>query len=152
MNTVILNGRISKILNIAVVNDLSIYKFMLATERYNYKTKEKETDFIPCTAFRSTADFIKNRCDIGSKIIVMGHLKSSQFVDKNTNEKRYSLDVIVKSIEFDETKEAAERRKNGFVQEDHPFVEEEIVESVDDTYEDEYGFLESPNNVFNEMK
>ena len=148
MNTVFINGRIAKEINSSIINDLSIYKFILATERYNYKTKEKETDFIPCTAFRSTADFIKSRCDIGTKIIVTGQLKSNQFTDKNTNEKRYSLDVIVKNVEFDETKQASDQRKNAT----KPFIEEEIVDSIGDNYEDEYAFIDSENNVFNKEK
>lgn len=139
MNLVILNGRIAKDLRVAETNNIKICKFILAVDRYNSKKKEMETDFISCTAFRNAADFIIRNFEKGSKIIIRGNLKSGSFIDPNTNEKRFSTDVIVEKVEFDETKEAVEnRRKNNTKSSDEKSSDEKVPFTNEYAYDEIY--------------
>ena len=94
MNLVILVGRLTgepKINN----GNTKVAKYTLAIDR---PTKEKQTDFIPCTAFGKNADFAEKYLKQGTKIAIEGRLQSGSY-EKN-GAKVYTLDVIVDRHEF----------------------------------------------------
>lgn len=72
----------------------------LAVDR---KTKKedgtRDTDFINCTGWRQTADFICKYFSKGSMIIVEGQLRNNDYTDNN-DVKHYSMDVLIDSASF----------------------------------------------------
>ena len=64
---------------------------------------EKQTDFIDCVAWRSTAEFVSKYFTKGSMTIATGRLQMRDWEDKNGN-KRRSAEVIADSVYFGESK------------------------------------------------
>ena len=80
----------------------------LAVER-NYQPKgaaEKQADFIPCVAWRQTAEFISRYFTKGRMIAVEGSLQSRNYEDKN-GQKRTAYEVIVDQAYFADSRPAA---------------------------------------------
>jgi len=103
LNKIILMGRITADPEIKKTqSDISVCRFTVAVNR---RDKEKTTDFIECSAFRNTADFIGKYFKKGSAIIVCGALQTNSFTDKNGN-KRKSYSVIADEVRFGEKKNA----------------------------------------------
>ena len=78
--------------------DMSICKFTLAVDRRYQKDKEKEADFIRCTAFGKTADHVGNYYHKGDGITVEGEIRTGSY-DKD-GIKHYTTEVIVSQVEF----------------------------------------------------
>lgn len=72
--------------------------FTLAVDGWNGKTKEKETDFIRCTAFGKLGDTIFNYAKKGKLLGVAIHLKPRSWEDPTSGEKRTELSVIVEDV------------------------------------------------------
>lgn len=77
--------------------------FTLAIDRSN----GKETDFLRCTAFGNSATFVKDYLHKGMKMSVEGRLQSDTY-EKN-GQKIYSMNVVVQTLEFVESKEINEQ-------------------------------------------
>ena len=67
---------------------------------------EKQTDFIDCTAWRHTAEFVSKYFSKGRMAVVSGRLQIDNYTD-NDGVKHYSDQVIVNAFEFCESKAAA---------------------------------------------
>lgn len=82
-----------------------VASFTLAVDRdYSGRDgKPKETDFIDCVAWKSTAEFVNKYFPKGSMAVVNGRLQIRSWTDKDGN-KRRSAEVIVGSIYFGESK------------------------------------------------
>lgn len=67
------------------------------------KTKKedgtRDTDFINCTGWRQTAEFICKYFSKGSMIIVEGQLRNNDYTDNN-GIKHYSMDVLIDAASF----------------------------------------------------
>ena len=59
----------------------------------------RDTDFINCTGWRQTAEFICKYFSKGSMIIVEGQLRNNDYTDGN-GVKHYSMDVLIDSASF----------------------------------------------------
>lgn len=76
----------------------NVLSFSVAVDRsYQKKDEERQTDFIPCVAWRGTADFIAKWAHKGDVIGVTGELQSRNYEDKNGN-KRVAYEVIVGDV------------------------------------------------------
>ena len=78
-----------------------VCSFTLACDR-DFKTKdsgEKETDFIDCVAWRSTAEFVSKYFTKGRMMAVTGRLQIRDWVDKEKN-KRRSAEILVDNAYF----------------------------------------------------
>ena len=64
---------------------------------------EKQTDFIDCVAWRSTAEFVSKYFAKGSMAVVSGRLQIRDWTDREGG-KRRSAEVIVNSIYFGDSK------------------------------------------------
>ena len=83
----------------------SVCSFTLACDR-DFKSKdggEKETDFIDCVAWRSTAEFVSKYFTKGRMMAVTGRLQIRDWVDKEKN-KRRSAEILVSSVYFGDSK------------------------------------------------
>ena len=106
LNKIVIMGRLTRDPELRnTQSGLSVTSFTLAVDR-DYKSKdtgEKETDFIDCVAWRSTADFVKNYFSKGRMAVVEGTLQIRPWKDKDGNNRR-SAEVIVNQIYFADSK------------------------------------------------
>jgi single-strand DNA-binding protein len=76
-------------------------KFSVAVERQfkDSKTGERLTDFLDCTAFRGTAEFISRYFSKGNMILVEGNIQNNNYTDNN-GVKHYSNNIMVEKVSF----------------------------------------------------
>ena len=100
MNNIFLSGRITRDIEVSYTTDqLALTHFTLAVGRRNDREK---TDFIYCTAFGKTAEFMKNYLHKGSKIIVRGRWETGSYTNKE-GVKVFTNTCIVEVVEFAES-------------------------------------------------
>lgn len=101
LNNITLHGRLVRapILR-RTQSNTPVTSFTLAVDR---DTKDKQTDFIDCTAWRYTGEFIADNFDKGNAIIVNGRLQIREWTDKDGN-KRRNAEVNVDRAWFCEPK------------------------------------------------
>ena len=76
---------------------VSVTGFTLAVDRAYAKDGNRQTDFIPCTAFRGTADFITKYAHKGDVVGVVGALQSRKYEDKE-GKTRTVYEVVVNEV------------------------------------------------------
>ena len=83
----------------------AVASFTIACDRDfgNKESGEKETDFIDCVAWRSTAEFLEKYFSKGRMIVVSGRLQKRSYTDKDGN-KRYATEVVADSVYFGDSK------------------------------------------------
>ena len=104
INTIIISGNLTSTPELKNSNDVLFLHYNIAVNGYNSKAMEPTVDFIPCTAFGKTAEFICNNFTKGSPVIVEGSLKQNDFTDRN-GVKHYSFQVITNRVHFAGRKE-----------------------------------------------
>ena len=72
----------------------------------NKQTGEKETDFIECVAFGSTASFVEKYVAKGRMVIAEGRLQIRTWKDKDGNNRK-NAEVMVDNIYFADSKREA---------------------------------------------
>lgn len=81
-----------------------VASFTIAVDRdYSGQGQEKQTDFIPCVAWRGTGEFVSKYFRKGSMIVVSGRLQLRDWQDRDGN-KRRSAEVVADSVYFGESK------------------------------------------------
>lgn len=101
LNNVTLMGRLVRNPELRYTqNQTPVASFTLACER---DTKDKTTDFIDCTAWRHTAEFVNSYMTKGQMIVVTGRLQIRQWNDKDGN-KRTAPEINVDNAYFAENK------------------------------------------------
>ncbi len=107
-NKVILGGRLTADIELKQTQSgLSVCSFSLAVNRRTGKDREQKTDFIECTAWRQTAEFLSRYFKKGSSLCIVGTLQKNDWTDKDGN-KRYRVDVIVDEAMFVDSKNDAQ--------------------------------------------
>lgn len=88
-------------------SNISVCRFRIAVNRqYADANGERKADFISCTAWRNTAEFVSRYFQKGSAIVVEGSLQNADYTDSNGT-KHYAMDVQVSSVEFGESKKSS---------------------------------------------
>ena len=106
LNRVILMGRLTRDPeHKQTQSGVSVCRFSLAINRQfaNKETGERETDFVDCTAWRGTADFLARYFSKGNMILVEGELRNNNYTDNN-GVKHYAMNVLVNNASFCESK------------------------------------------------
>lgn len=101
MNKIMLVGRLVKDPEVRSTNTgATTVNFTVAVNR-NFKNKDGnyDADFLPCVAFRNTADFISKYFKKGSLIGVEGRVQTRNY-DAQDGTKRYVTEVVVENVEF----------------------------------------------------
>lgn len=108
MNKVCLVGRITAKPELRKTNsNIEITKFTIAINRKPKEDGTKETDFVNCIAFKSTAETISKYFDKGSQIGIDGRIQTGSY--EKDGKKVYTTDIIVEDITFlDNKKEVKE--------------------------------------------
>lgn len=100
LNEVILMGRLTAAPDLkTTTSGNSVTSFSLAVDRRYTQNGEKKADFIPCVAWRSTAEFITKYFNKGDLIAVIGEIQTRNYEDKNKN-KRTAVEVNVNEASF----------------------------------------------------
>lgn len=81
-------------------SDISVLSFTIAVDRdYTPKGQDKQTDFIDCTAWRQTAEFVSKYFHKGDLILVQGSIQTRSYEDKNGN-RRKAVEIQVDKAHF----------------------------------------------------
>ena len=109
MNTTTLYGRLTADPELQTAsNGNEFVRFTLAVDRrISKKTREEhkddpnfqKADFLPCVAWKGTAQLLSVHCKKGSPINVKGRLESSTYTNKQ-GERRYSVEVRVDEVDL----------------------------------------------------
>jgi single-strand DNA-binding protein len=157
LNRIIIMGRLTAAPELKTTQSgVSVVSFTVACERdYSGQGQEKQTDFVDCTAWRGTAEFVSKHFRKGSMIVVSGRLQSRKWEDRDGN-KRTSWEILAESVYFgesrrDEAQQGGSREAGRPVSvtppefrempgagSDNPFVGRERQASLDD-YQDDDG-------------
>lgn len=110
LNHIVLQGRLVRDPELRRTGSgVAVTSFTIACDRdFNPKDGgEKETDFIDCNAWRSTAEFVSKYFSKGSMAIVSGRLQIRNWTDKEGN-KRRNAEVVADSVYFGDSKKSSE--------------------------------------------
>ena len=102
LNKVILMGRLTRDPELKNTNSgIAMCRFSVAVERrYADKTTgERTADFLDCTAFKGTAEFVSRYFTKGSMILVEGSVQNNHFTDNN-GVKHYNCNIMVDNVSF----------------------------------------------------
>ncbi len=104
MNKVILVGRLVADPELRQTqNGVASCRIRIAVDRRfaDKSTGERQSDFINCTAWRQTAEFISRYFSKGKLIAVEGSLRTGSYTDKNHPDvTHYTTEVYVDNVEF----------------------------------------------------
>lgn len=111
LNHITIMGRLTKDVELRRTNSgTAVASFTLAVDRdFAPKEGEKETDFIDCTAWKHTAEFVSKYFGKGRVAVVDGRLQMRKWTDKEGN-KRVSAEVVADHVYFGDSKKS----DNGF--------------------------------------
>ena len=101
LNKIIIMGRLTRDPEIRQTGGgKNVANFSVAVDRdFKNQAGEKETDFIDCVAWGSTADFVGKHFGKGSMIVVSGRLQIRGWEDKDGN-KRRSAEINAENVYF----------------------------------------------------
>jgi single-strand DNA-binding protein len=155
LNRIIIMGRLTAAPELKTTQSgVSVVSFTVACER-DFGSGEKQTDFIDCTAWRGTAEFVSKYFRKGSMIVVSGRLQSRKWQDRDGNN-RTNWEIQADNVYFGESRRddapQSESREAGRpvsvtppefrempgAGSDNPFVGRERQASLDD-YQDDDG-------------
>lgn len=104
LNHVILQGRLTKDPELRKTqNGISVTTFTLAVDRDFKSNGQKETDFINCSAWRQTAEFLSRFFGKGRMVLLEGRIEVMSYQDKDGN-KRTAWDVVADRVYFGDSK------------------------------------------------
>ena len=106
MNKVILMGRLTRDPEVRYTqtNNTMVVTFSLAVNRRFTREGDTQTaDFINCTAWSKTGEFISKYFKKGQQVGVVGRIQTRSWDDAN-GQKRYSTDVVVEEAYFADSK------------------------------------------------
>lgn len=108
MNSVNLIGRLTADPNIRTTEkgDLLIANFTLAVPRIG----SDEADFIRCTAFGKTAEFVEDYFSKGIRIGVTGRIQTDSY-EREDGTKVYTTDIIIDRLDFADAKREEDKPK-----------------------------------------
>ncbi len=104
MNKVILIGRLTSDPELRQTQSgIASCRFTVAVDRRfaDKSTGERQADFITCSAWRQTAEFVSRYFTKGKLIAVEGSLRNNNYQDCNHPDvTHYTMEVMVDNVEF----------------------------------------------------
>lgn len=109
MNKVILMGRLTRDPEVRYggQSNTAIARFSIAVDRRFKRDGQPTADFFDCTAFGKLGEFVEKYLKKGTKVVLDGELQNNNYENKD-GQKVYGMRIIANSIEFAESKRAAE--------------------------------------------
>lgn len=105
LNKVVLIGRLTKEPELRYTpTGVAVTNFTLAVDR-NYKNAqgERETDFLPCVAYRQLAELVANYLDKGRLASVEGRIQVRSYTAQD-GQKRWVTEIICENVFFLDSK------------------------------------------------
>lgn len=114
MNKVILMGRLVKDPELKPTqNNISVCTFTLAVDRrFKNQQGERETDFIPCVAWRQTAEFVAKYFSKGARMSLVGSMQVRSWDDNGS--RRFITEVIADEVYFADSKRSDNDSGNNY--------------------------------------
>ncbi len=117
LNLVQVCGRITRDPEVVTTqNGTQITKFSVASNRVwndkNSGNKHEEVEFHNIVSFGRTAEIIAQYFNKGDEIYIQGRLKTSNWDDKETGQKRYKTEIIAEKFEFGQKAKANQDQSN----------------------------------------
>lgn len=111
MNKAILMGRLTKHPELRQTQSgTSVCNFTLAVNRrFKNSQGERETDFLPCVAWRGTADFIAKYFRKGERMAVIGEIQTRSW-EGDDGQKRFITEINVDEAHFADGKSSGNNR------------------------------------------
>ena len=106
LNHIVIMGRLTRDPELRRTGSgTAVTSFTLAVDRDFGKNEngERETDFIDCTAWRQTGEFVSKYFTKGRMAVVSGRLQIRNWTDKEGN-KRRSAEVVADNVYFGDSK------------------------------------------------
>ena len=106
LNHIVIMGRLTRDPELRYTQSQTpVASFTLAVDRDfgGRDGGEKQTDFIDCVAWRSTAEFVSKYFQKGSMAVASGRLQLRDWTDRDGN-KRRSAEVVVDNMYFGESR------------------------------------------------
>ena len=115
MNSICLMGRLTGDPELKTTqNGISVVSFRVAVDRaYRAKDQERQADFIPCTAWRQTAEFISKYFKKGSALCVTGSIQTRSWQDQQ-GQRRYATEVVVDEAMFVDSRNEGAAAPGGY--------------------------------------
>lgn len=113
LNKAILMGRLTRDPELRhTQSNTAVCSFTLAIDRDRKdQNGERQTDFIDCTAWGKTAEFVAKWFNKGTMAIAVGRIQSRKWQDQNGNN-RTAIEVNCEEVSFGETKKARDSNSN----------------------------------------
>lgn len=108
MNKVEITGRFTKDPEVRYTsgqNPLAVANFTVAVNKKYKREGQPDANFIPCTAYGKTAEFIEKYFRKGMKIEIVGRIETGFYTNRDGN-KVYTWGVDIDEAEFGESKTA----------------------------------------------
>ena len=100
INTVVIIGRLTKDPELKQTNSgVSVCGFSVAVDRAYKSGEERQADFIDCTAWRHSADFLSKYFRKGDMIGITGHLQTRNW-ETDDGQRRKATEVVVDNLSF----------------------------------------------------
>ncbi len=117
MNKVILTGRLTKDIEVKTTsNDKEYCSFTIAVDRrFKDADGNRQADFISCTAWNKTAEFIGKYFHKGSRIGICGSIQTRSY--EKDGQKVFVTEVLVEEAEFLDSKTDSQPQPKAQVQE-----------------------------------
>ena len=133
LNNITAAGRLTKDPELRrTQNGVAVASFTIACDRdIKDASGNKQTDFIDCVAWRSTAEFIDKYLTRGRMVIVSGRLQMREWTDKS-GAKRKNAEILAENVYFADSKRAVENTEKNETKEAAQTVDFDQVEIDDD--------------------
>ena len=100
MNKVLIHGRVSRDPEVRTTQGgMTVARLSIAVDRYTKAGEDRKADFIPCTAWGNTAQFLAKYFTKGKEILAEGRIQTGSYTDKD-GKKIYTTDVVLDRVEF----------------------------------------------------
>lgn len=104
LNHITIMGRLTRDVELRYTqSNTPVANYTVAVDRDFTSGSEKQTDFIDCVAWRSTAEFASKYFHKGSMAVVSGRLQINSYTDRDGN-KRSRAEILVDNMYFGESK------------------------------------------------
>ena len=106
LNHIVIMGRLTRDPELRYTSsNIPVASFTVACDRDYGKGEngERQTDFINCSAWRSTGEFVSKYFQKGSMAVVSGRLQLRDYTDRDGN-KRTAAEIVADNVYFGESK------------------------------------------------
>lgn len=96
----LLHGRVAKDPDVKTTQSGQTFtRLTIAVDRYAKAGEERKADFINCTAWGNTAQFLAKYFTKGKEILAEGRIQTGSYTNQD-GKKIYTTDVVLDRVEF----------------------------------------------------